>query len=316
MRCNRPPGFSTRTISERTRFASGTAWRTCRLIAMSNCASISESCMASSRWNCTRSPKRAHFARARTRCDSSRSTPVKLTSGYLRASRAMISAVPQPTSRTRAPSAGGLRAKMGSSCGQMASACAARLRTIDSSAISLAWGLLGFMKQKINPARPPRSWRRTSFPGPGGAILLGHLCEEVGQGLPGRSLELLVRELEPLHPIETEIAEAVAHLAPGRERPGLAPVREPERVDGAFASSLGFVDVVEAGLALLADGTPQVLQAGAEAIAEVEVGREQRRGGELRLQARRQDVLDLLQAFLRRPRQLDVGPGPDDARSQ
>src|SRR5262249_16149861 len=42
---------------------------------------------------------------------------------------------------------GGWRRKMGSSCGQMASIWAARLRTIDSSAISFACGELGFMQR-------------------------------------------------------------------------------------------------------------------------------------------------------------------------
>jgi len=62
--------------------------------------------------------------------------PLSCAEGYLSASRRAISPVPQPTSTMRA--AAGSREKIGSSCGQIASACAARLRTIDSSAISFA----------------------------------------------------------------------------------------------------------------------------------------------------------------------------------
>src|SRR5437868_7892970 len=49
---------------------------------------------------------------------------------------------------------------MGSSCGQIASICAARLRTIDSSAISLACGLLGFMRASLTSLRRDRPWNR------------------------------------------------------------------------------------------------------------------------------------------------------------
>jgi len=60
------------------------------------------------------------------------------------------SPVPQPTSST-APLPTGWRSKIGSSCGQIASACAARLRTIDSSAISFACELLGCIDDETRP---------------------------------------------------------------------------------------------------------------------------------------------------------------------
>ena len=78
---------------------------------------------------------------------------MNVASAYIVARRAVISPVPQPASST-APAPIGCRAKMAASCGQIASACAARLRTIDSSAICWAWGLLGCMEKSYPPRAP------------------------------------------------------------------------------------------------------------------------------------------------------------------
>src|SRR5438045_496472 len=158
----------------------------------------------------------------------------------------------------------GCRRKMGSSCGQMASICAARLRTIDSSAISFACGLLGFMAPSL------------IGPGARGAVFGGQQREKIRQRLTRLVLEAVLQDFQAVDPVEAEVAEAIAHLAPGGERPALSPVGEPQRMDDALAAALGLVDIVEARLALLADGASEGLQPGAQALADVEVGRHQR----------------------------------------
>src|SRR2546427_2857036 len=70
----------------------------------------------------------------------------------------------------------GLRLKIGSSWGQMASICAARLRTIDSSAISFACGEHGFMGPEVNLASLLRRGRDP--------LLLACL-PQLDDGLPG-----------------------------------------------------------------------------------------------------------------------------------
>ena len=57
-------------------------------------------------------------------------------------SRRMISPGPHPASTTLARAGSLYRSKSGRSCGQIAFACAARLRTIDSCAICSAWGFV------------------------------------------------------------------------------------------------------------------------------------------------------------------------------
>src|SRR6267143_6624477 len=145
---------------------SGVACNTWRLIARSNWASRNESFSASSRWNRARSPRCAFFAQARSRCDSSRSTPVNAAFGYSCASLKMLSPMPQPTSRMRL--GGGCRAKMGCSCGQMASICAARLRTIE-----VGQRLPGDL---LEPLLADQSRRREDAQG------YGRLQREAGQG--------------------------------------------------------------------------------------------------------------------------------------
>src|SRR3954466_16163960 len=208
----------------------------------------------------------------------------------------------------------------------MASICAARLRTIDSSAISFACGLLGFMDAMLTWSR----WRQlvdlatgdAMRPAPGrvsplpGCLRQRHfrrdLREKIGEHLSRPLLELIVRDLEPFDPVEAEVAEPVPHLAPGRQRPDLPPVREPQGMHGALAARLRLVDVPEPRLSLLADGSAQGLETGAEALTDVEVRRHQRGGFELRLEPRRQDVLDLLQRLFRRARELLVRPRAHD----
>src|SRR2546422_4737027 len=208
---------------------------------------------------------------------------------------------------------------MGASCGQIASICAARLRTIDSSAISLACGLLGFMRASLTSVPRGRSCS-SSAPRSGrarhGSLLGGHQREDVGERPPRLVLEPVLENLQPVDPVESEVAEGASHLAPGGERPGVAPVRKPERVDHALASRLRLVDVMEARFAVLADGAAEVLETRAEPLAEMEAGSHQSGLREPGLQLGRQHGLDLLQRLLRRAGELLVRPGAHDARAE
>ena len=95
-------------------------------------------------------------------------------------------------------------------------------------------------------------------------LLGGHESKKVGERPPRLVLEPILENLQPVDPVQPEVAEGASHLAPGGERPGVAPVRKPERVDYALASRLRLVDVVEARFAVLADRAAKVLEAEAE----------------------------------------------------
>src|SRR3954467_14654703 len=107
MRCSRPPGFATRTISASARRASGTACKTCLQTTRSNSAEPNGSASASPTSKSVRFPYPAQRSRARARCGSSRSIPTKDAPSKRPARRATISPVPHPTSSQRLPAGGG-----------------------------------------------------------------------------------------------------------------------------------------------------------------------------------------------------------------
>src|SRR5205814_10073317 len=72
------------------------------------------------------------------------------------------------------------------------------------------------------------AFARASLPG-GRPVLGGHQRKEVGQRPSGLVLESVAQDLQMFDAVEAEIAESIAHFAPGGQRPALAPVRETQR---------------------------------------------------------------------------------------
>src|SRR5262245_58861652 len=81
------------------------------------------------------------------------------------------------------------------------------------------------------PGVGPTSRMRFLVPRPTGhpLSLLPHLLQEIVQSLAPFLDETAVAEGDALHPIEAEVTEVGARLAPGAERPHRAPEIEAER---------------------------------------------------------------------------------------
>src|SRR5882762_6612346 len=73
-----------------------------------------------------------------------------------------------------------------------------------------------------------------------------HRADEIGQALSGLVRVAALERLQARDPVDAEIAEVRAPLAPSADRPGAAPVVERERPDVALARLSARVAVIEA----------------------------------------------------------------------
>jgi len=129
---------------------------------------------------------------------------------------------------------------------------------------------------------------------------LANVIEEVGQRLAGLVFELLFRQLQLLHAIEAEAAEALPQLAPRRHRPARAPEEQPERPHRPLRRRLDAIDVAHARFTPLADRASQCRELARRRLRHVKARREQRRLAHAILQPLRQHRLHLLHHGARR----------------
>src|SRR5258706_8824139 len=73
-----------------------------------------------------------------------------------------------------------------------------------------------------------------------------HRANEIGQALAGLVRVAALERLQARDPVDAEIAEVRAPLAPRADRPGAAPIVERERPDVALARLPARVAVIEA----------------------------------------------------------------------
>src|SRR3954469_8116646 len=90
------------------------------------------------------------------------------------------------------------------------------------------------------------------------SVLRFHLCHEIRQRPAGQFLESLGCHRQIFDAVDAEVTKSLSQFAPGGQRPGLAPVVEAERLDGALGPGLRLVYVAKAGLFLLTDGLPEI----------------------------------------------------------
>src|SRR5439155_2395642 len=91
-----------------------------------------------------------------------------------------------------------------------------------------------------------------------------HLAQEIGERLARLGGERVVFDVDGRHPVQAEIAEVVAQLAPGGECPALAPEVERQRPDRAGRRSAVLAHVIETGEAAVPHGSAQRFEGGAQ----------------------------------------------------
>jgi hypothetical protein len=139
------------------------------------------------------------------------------------------------------------------------------------------------------------------------------LAQQVGHGLARLVAEALLQHIERGDPVDPEVAQADAGLAPRRQRPDLAPVDAAERPHGALARHVLQVAVGEAHLAPLLGRLAQQPQPLAGRRIERHRRREQRQAFGSGARRGRQHGQDLRERRLRVAGQRLVETGAGDA---